>query len=92
MRSWKEAAARMGEHTGGKTLVELWGKERLVIERHLGVKCYSDREIRVGATFGNVYITGEKLSLCCMSREQLCISGCIDMVALVGRNSNGSME
>lgn len=92
MRSWKDTAARVGERVGGRTLVELLGKERLVIERHLGVKSYSDGEIWVGATFGNIRITGEKLGLCCMSREQLCISGIIDTVALVGRNSHGSLE
>lgn len=75
-----------------KTLVELLGNHRLVIEHHQGIRCYAPEEILVKTTFGMLSIQGADLHLCCMSRQQLCIMGRIDVLTLIGRESHGSVE
>lgn len=69
MRDWKTEGLRP------KTLVELYGSERVLIEEHWGIRSYGDEEIRVGASFGALVIEGLELRLCCMSRSQLVIRG-----------------
>ena len=69
MRDWKTEGLRQ------RTLVELYGNERVLIEEHRGILAYGDEEIRVGASFGCVIIDGLELRLCCMSRSQLVIRG-----------------
>lgn len=63
-----------------RTLVELYGNERVLIEEHRGILGYGDREIRVGTSFGVAVIEGSELRLCCMSRSQLVIRGRIGAV------------
>ena len=69
MRDWKTEGLRP------KTLVELYGNERVLIEEHRGILGYGDEEIRVGTSFGALVIEGMELRLCCMSRSQLVIQG-----------------
>ena len=69
MRDWKIEGLRP------KTLIELYGNERVLIEEHRGILAYGDEEIRVGTSFGCVVIEGLELRLCCMSRSQLVIRG-----------------
>lgn len=75
-----------------RTLVELVGMERLVIERHKGIECYGAQEILVRTTYGNLRVRGEELRLCCMSREQLCIMGRVNALELMGRGGSGTVE
>ena len=75
-----------------KTLLEMLGNNRLVIEHHKGIQCYGPEEIMVRTTFGQLQIRGRELSLCCMRREQLCIVGLIDALELMGRESHGPVE
>ncbi len=63
-----------------KTLVELYGNERVLIEEHRGILGYGDEAIRVGTSFGALVIEGMELRLCCMSRSQLVIRGRIGCV------------
>lgn len=80
MRDWKE---RIRDDAGGlrpRTLVELYGNERVLIEEHRGILSYGDEEIRVGTSFGAAVIQGSELRLCCMSRSQLVIRGRIACV------------
>lgn len=69
MRDWKTEGLRP------KTLVELYGNERVLIEEHRGILGYGDTQIRVGTSFGALVIEGTELRLCCMSRSQLMIRG-----------------
>lgn len=99
MRSWtqtrhwlRQQAQSVEDNRGGSTLLEIVGRERLVIERHRGIQCYGNEEIQVRATFGHIQISGAGLKLCCMSREQLCITGRIDEVKLMGRAGFGAVE
>ena len=65
-----------------KTLVELYGNERVLIEEHRGIVAYGAEAIRVGSTFGMVMIEGAELRLCCMSRSQIVIRGRIECIRL----------
>lgn len=67
-----------------KTLVEVVGRERLVIEHHGGIASYGSEEILIRSSFGFVRVRGGGLGLNCMSREQLCVTGRIDEVCLMG--------
>lgn len=77
---------------GPKTLLEVLGKRRLVVEHHRGICCYAPEEISIKTTYGLLRIQGRGLTLCCMSREQLCIMGTIDTLTLEGRESDGALE
>lgn len=85
MRSFKQIARQSAQTVTPKTLVELWGQNRVLVEHHKGILRYGTEEILVGATFGALHVRGAELRLCCMSREQLFISGCITAVELEGR-------
>ena len=74
MRDWKKEGLRP------KTLIELYGNERVLIEEHRGILAYGDEEIRVGTSFGMAVVEGRELRLCCMSRSQLVIRGRIACV------------
>lgn len=80
------------KEAGGKTLLELLGQQRLVVEHHRGIACYGDEEIIIKASFGLVSVTGHNMRLCCMSREQLCIRGKIEEIKLTGRGGDGPLE
>lgn len=80
MRDWK---MKLQADAGGlkpRTLVELYGNERVLIEEHRGILGYGEEEIRVGTSFGMAVIEGLELRLCCMSRSQLVIRGRIACV------------
>lgn len=74
-----------GEALPGQPLVEIAGDGRVLIENHRGVREYSRERIGVKVKFGLVQICGSCLELRCMTREQLVISGRIDMVQLKRR-------
>lgn len=79
MRDWKTEGLRP------RTLVELYGNGRVLIEEHRGILAYGDEEIRVGTTYGMAVIEGLELRLCCMSRSQLVVCGrigCVRMEAM----------
>lgn len=86
MKSWKEIAqsARQAETGVRRTLVEILGMDRVLVEQHRGIVGYGEEEILVNASFGLVRILGRELRLCCMSREQLVIRGRIGSVILEG--------
>ena len=80
MRDWKSGIRADAGGLRPKTLVELYGNERVLIEEHRGILAYGDEEIRVGTSFGVAVIRGMELRLCCMSRSQLVIRGRIACV------------
>lgn len=83
---------RTGKEAPSRTLLELLGNQRLVVECHRGIVCYGDEEIVIKASYGLIHIQGEQLRLCRMSREQLCVRGEILEIKLVGREAHGSVE
>lgn len=84
MRTWKQMTRAPAQALTPRTLVELLGKSRVLVEHHRGILRYGTEEIVVGATFGMIVITGSELRLCCMSREQVFISGIIASLCLEG--------
>ena len=76
------SADLMGEPLPGKTLVEISGDRRVLIEKHGGVTSYNTKHINVKTTFGIVTISGDGLELASMSKQQLVITGCISCVSL----------
>ena len=61
----------------GAPLLELSGDQRILIENHCGITCYSHREIRVNVKFGQICVSGCNLELMQMSASQLVITGSI---------------
>ena len=75
MKNWKERLAGPEQGLTPRTLAEVYGTERVLIEQHKGIVSYGAEVIRVGATYGFLVVEGENLRLCCMSRAQLVIRG-----------------
>lgn len=75
MKNWKEHLSGTEEVLKPRTLIEIYGPDRLLMEQHRGIVSYSPERIRIAATFGIVCVEGEQLRLCCMSRQQLVIRG-----------------
>lgn len=73
---------RLLEEVKTRTLSELYGNRRLLVEHHRGIVSYADGCIRIAATFGMLIAEGEDLRLCCMSRNQLVICGTIRCVRM----------
>ena len=88
-RHWLERLADQadlpGEMEMGKTVVELAGDRRVLIEHHSGVTQYGRTQICVRVRYGTVRILGCDLELARMSKQQLIISGRIDRVELCRR-------
>ncbi len=82
MKNWKAIAGTTADRVKPKTLVELWGTGRVLVEHHRGVMRYGTEEILVGTTFGVLSVCGQELRLCCMSREQLVIAGKVESLGL----------
>lgn len=66
-------------------LLELTGKNRVLIENHHGVLAYSLNEIQVKVTYGKLTVTGNYLMIMEMNREQLVIAGEINEIQICRR-------
>ena len=74
----------------GIPLVEICGDKRVLIEHHQGVVAYGNWEICVKVCYGILSVIGERLTLTCMTKEQLVICGRIDGVRLLRKgNADG---
>lgn len=70
------------ESLPGKPIVEIAGDRRVLVENHMGVKVYGREKIVVKVSYGFLCVVGCGLELIRMTREQLIISGRIDVVSL----------
>ena len=85
MSSWRgRLSAPEGNALQPRTLAEVYGMDRLLVEQHRGIIGYSTASIRIAATYGTLIVEGEALRLCCMSRSQLVIRGYVRSVKMVG--------
>lgn len=82
MQRMSEVATRAGEPIRKQPLLELCGENRLLVEHHMGIGEYSAEKVQVNVKFGCVSVSGTNLELCCMTAEQLVITGNIETVAL----------
>lgn len=69
----------------GLPLIEICGKNRMLIENHQGIVGYGSREIQIKVRYGRIVVCGENLKLKNMSKEKLVITGEICAVSLRGR-------
>lgn len=70
----------------GKTLVEVLGDRRVLIENHMGVTCYNAKKINIKSSYGLLCVSGGCLELAHMSKLQLVITGHIDCISLIRGN------
>ncbi len=66
----------------GIPIVEIAGTGRVLIEGHRGVTEYGPERIQVTMRYGSLVILGCGLSLACMSKEQLVITGTVEQLCL----------
>jgi len=76
------AANLSGEPIPGLPLVELLGKQRVLIENHCGVLQYCPNEIVIKVSYGPLIICGCGLRLSLMTRQQLIVTGQIQQIQL----------
>ena len=84
MKNWKERLAE-ADKLRPRTLVEIYGCDRILVEHHRGILGYGTQCIRIAATYGELVVEGEDLRLCCMSRSQLVIRGRIQSATMEER-------
>lgn len=82
MQRFSELATLTGEPILKQPLLELCGEHRLLIEHHTGIGEYSSETIHVNVKFGCICVQGTDLELCCMTAEQIVITGNIETVTL----------
>jgi len=69
----------------GIPLIEICGRNRVLIENHRGVISYDCEEILVKVRYGHICVSGDNLKLSKMSKEKLVIRGKICGVMMRGR-------
>lgn len=72
----------IGENLPKQPIIEVFGDNRVYIERHSGIYEYSDVQIHIGVTFGKVIISGGCLKLASMSKESVVIIGQIARIEI----------
>ena len=65
-----------------RSLIEICGQRRVLIEHHCGVHSYGCCDISVKVSYGLVCISGEALQLRFLSKEKLVITGKIKGITL----------
>ena len=78
----REFVFASGQSLPGVPIVELAGNKRVLIENHLGITEYEHEKIGIQVKNGKVIVTGESLEICCLSRQQLVITGKIDSIQM----------
>ena len=66
----------------GRSLIEIVGCSRVLIENHRGIIGYEDHEILIRVRYGCICITGKHLKLAKMCKGKLVITGNISAVNL----------
>ena len=85
MKNWKERlTGPEGSPLKPRTLAEVYGTDRILVEEHRGILSYGTECIRIAATYGLLTVEGEELRLCCMSRSQLVIRGKLSRLRMEG--------
>lgn len=83
MKNWRERLTGPdGNVLKPRTLAEVYGKDRVLVEQHRGIVSYGTECIRIGASYGFLVVEGDELHLCCMSRAQLVIRGRIQSLRM----------
>ncbi len=80
-----KAADLQTEAVPGMPIVEICGRQRVLIEHHQGVTEYSREKIQVKMRYGCLCICGYGLELARMNGDQLVIHGRIDGISIIRR-------
>ena len=75
------------EPLGSGSLVEISADNRVLIEKHYGIREYSSERICVCVSYGYLAVTGENMQLDHMQKDRLIIRGRIESVAIVRRKN-----
>ena len=59
----------------------IYGKKRIVIERHNGIVVYRDNEIKLGCSYGIVKIEGEDMTIKNYGKDDIILDGKIGGVS-----------
>ena len=73
-----------GESLGGTPLLEVLGNNRVLIENHKGITCYSNDKISINTVCGGITVHGDAMEIICMSKPRLVITGDIHSVTFDG--------
>lgn len=71
-----------------KSLVEIVGSQRVLVENHLGLSTYGQEKVVIRTRFGKIQIEGNGLRLKYMHKERLIVSGKILAVFLGAEEEN----
>ena len=82
-RAFADSIDLRDEQLPGRPIVEIFDNSRVLIENHRGIKAYSRELICAGMSYGTLEITGGKLELTSMTKEQLIVTGDISRVELI---------
>ena len=88
-RHWMERLTEDMDLTGEaelESVVELVGNRRVLIEHHKGICQYQQEKIGVRLHCGKLYVSGKRMEITKMSKDQLVISGYIHSVSLEERD------
>ena len=88
-RHWMERLTEDMDLTGEaelESVVELVGNRRVLIEHHKGICQYQQDNIGVQLHCGKLYVSGNRMEITKMSRDQLVITGYIYSVNLQERD------
>ena len=77
MKNWKERLPAPAGALVPRTLAEVYGMDRVLVEQHRGIVSYGTESIRIGTDYGFLVVEGQELRLCCMSRQNLVVRGTI---------------
>lgn len=80
--AYRRAHQQVNECTKVKSLIEICGNKRVLVEHHLGILDYNHNDILVKLTCGSAHVCGQKLELKLLSKEKLIISGNISCITL----------
>ena len=67
----------------GHSIIEVFGDNRILIERHGGITAFDESCICIKTSYGSVQISGNNLKVDCMSKEQLIINGDFDSLTIL---------
>lgn len=66
----------------------IFGSVQAVLENHKGILEYTPELIRVRSSVGEIYITGERLRIGSILKDELVIDGKIDSIVIDGKKGS----
>ncbi len=84
IRRLVDGADLLQEALPGQPVLEVLGRERVLIENHRGILEYNREKIRVQVEKGSICICGNGMCLRLMQQAQLVIVGKIESITLSG--------